>query len=274
MTTSRLPRRQNPSPEPSSFTGRPANRRPPDSSSAKAPTPPPPLPPDWPPVSQQPKQLPPPQYGLLVPPPQFGRFSRPRQFSQLDRPAQWGVSRLQNNPGALAIPPPAWPGTTAAARTPGPLAGFGPRAISFLIDCVAPLIVLNLLPIAAVAGGMGPHLVIDAVAYLGLLGFGVWNSGYLQGTTGRSLGRRLAGTKLVSIDTGQPVGFGRALTRQICHVLDLGTGFLRPLWNVKRQTFADKIVGTVVVHLGEPTNPRGGAPTDDLIGMKHRRLGE
>jgi uncharacterized RDD family membrane protein YckC len=143
-----------------------------------------------------------------------------------------------------------------------------------LIDCVVPLIVLNLLPIAAVTDDMGSHLVIDAVAYLGLLGFGVWNSGYLQGTTGRSVGRRMAGTKLVSIDTGQPVGFGRALTRQVCHVLDFGIGFLRPLWNGKRQTFADKIIGTVVVHVGGPTNPRGGGPTDDLSKMDHRRLGE
>jgi uncharacterized RDD family membrane protein YckC len=143
-----------------------------------------------------------------------------------------------------------------------------------LIDCVVSLIVLNLLPIAAVAGGMGPHLVIDVVAYLGLLGFGVWNSGYLQGTTGRSVGRRMAGTKLVSIKTGQPVGFGRALTRQVCHVLDFGIGFLRPLWNGKRQTFADKIVGTVVVHVGGLTNLRGGGPTDDLSGMDHRRLGK
>jgi uncharacterized RDD family membrane protein YckC len=163
---------------------------------------------------------------------------------------------------------------TGAARTPGPLAGFGPRAVSFLIDCVAPLIVLNLLPIAAVAGGMGSQLVIDAVAYLWLLGFGIWNSGYLQGTTGRSMGRWMTGTKLVSIETGQPVGFGRALTRQVCHVLDVGIGFLRPLWNGKRQTFADKLVRTVVVHAGGPTNLRGGGPTDDLSEMNHRRLGE
>jgi uncharacterized RDD family membrane protein YckC len=141
------------------------------------------------------------------------------------------------------------------------LAGFGPRAVSFLIDCVAPLIVLNLLPIAAVVGGMGSQLVIDAVAYLWLLGFGIWNSGYLQGTTGRSMGRWMTGTKLVSIETGQPVGFGRALTRQVCHVLDVGIGFLRPLW-------------TVVVHAGGPTNLRGGGPTDDLSEMNHRRLEE
>lgn len=136
-----------------------------------------------------------------------------------------------------------------------------------MIDCVAPVIALTLLlPIAALTGGAGWRLVIDVMAYLGLLGFGIWNCGYLQGTTGSSLGRRVAGTKLVSIGTGQPVGSGRALTRQLCHVLDFGIGYLRPLWNGKRQTFADKIVGTIVVHVGQPTS--------DFNIMNHRRLGE
>jgi len=135
-----------------------------------------------------------------------------------------------------------------------------------LIDCVAPVIALSLLlPIAAVTGSTG-RLVIGAAASLGLLGFGIWNCGYLQGTTGSSLGRRVTGTKLVSIVTGQPVGFGRALVRQVCHVLDFGIGYVRPLWNGKRQTFADHIVGTIVVHVGQPTK--------ECNIMNHRRVGE
>jgi uncharacterized RDD family membrane protein YckC len=102
--------------------------------------------------------------------------------------------------------------------------------------------------------------VIDAMAYLVLVGFGIWNSGYLQGATGRSIGRRVAGTKLVSIQTGQPVGVRRALTRQICHVLDIGIGCLWPLRDRKRQTFADKIFGTVVVRTGGLAKDRAGAP--------------
>lgn len=150
-------------------------------------------------------------------------------------------------------------GIVRAAR--GPLAGFGRRAVSFLIDCVAPVIVLSLLlSTGALIGEVGWRLSIDAVAYLGLLSFGIWNSGYLQGATGCSIGRRVAGTKLLSIETGQPVGFGRALVRQICHVLEFGIGYLRPLWDRKRQTFADKIVGTIVVRAGRRTD--------------HRRLGQ
>ncbi|HXT43957.1 MAG TPA: RDD family protein [Pseudonocardiaceae bacterium] len=202
-----------------------------------------------------------------MPPPQFGRFSPSRQFSQYDGPARQGFSTPPGNPHALSVSPSASPAIIGAARIPGPLAGFGTRALSFVIDCVAPVIALTLLLlIDAVTAGTAWRLLIDAMAYLGLLGFGIWNCGYLQGATGCSLGRRMTGTKLVSIETGQPVGFGRALTRQVCHVLDLGIGYLRPLWNSKRQTFADKIVGTIVVHVGQPTN--------DFNIMNHRRLGE
>jgi uncharacterized RDD family membrane protein YckC len=126
---------------------------------------------------------------------------------------------------------------------------------------MAPVIILKLLlAFAAPIGSTGWRLVIDAVGGLGLIGFGIWNSGYLQGATGCSIGRRVAGTKLVAIPTGQPVGVRRALARQLCHVVDIGVGFLWPLGDRKRQTFADKIVGTVVVRTGGLTKDRPRAP--------------
>lgn len=137
--------------------------------------------------------------------------------------------------------------------------------ISFLIDCVAPVIGLILVFCIVVAiDSAALSLVFTVVGCLALLGFCVWNSGYLQGTTGRSLGRRVARTKLVNVDTGQPVGFGWAVARQICHVLEFGIGYLRPLWDGKRQTFADKVVRTVVV--------RVEAGTEDHSAKDHRRL--
>jgi uncharacterized RDD family membrane protein YckC len=129
---------------------------------------------------------------------------------------------------------------------------------------VAPVVVLNLLlAIATIIEGTDGRLMLTAGGYLVLLGFGLWNFGYLQGTTGQSLGRWVASTKLVGIETGQPVGFGRAVARQLCHVLELGIGFLWPLWDGKRQTFADKIIRTVVVYAGEPTKDNCGEPTKD-----------
>jgi uncharacterized RDD family membrane protein YckC len=133
--------------------------------------------------------------------------------------------------------------------------------VSFSIDFLIPVIVLNLiLALGSTAGGTAWRLILAVVGYLGLLGFGLWNSGYLQGTTGRSLGRRVANSRLVMVQTGQPVGFRRAVLRQICHLLEFGIGYLWPLWDDKHQTFADKIVGTVVVRAGgsacSPTDRR------------------
>ncbi len=150
-------------------------------------------------------------------------------------------------------------GVLAADRVPGPLAGFGARAISSLIDYVAPVIVVNLLWfIDVTTGSTALSLVLTVVGWLGLLGFAVWNSGYLQGTTGQSLGRRVAKTKLVNVETGRLIGFGPAVLRQICHGLEFGIGYLWPLWDGTRQTFADKIAGTVVIRVGAATDDHSG----------------
>ncbi|MDQ4105053.1 MAG: RDD family protein [Actinomycetota bacterium] len=154
---------------------------------------------------------------------------------------------------------------TASTQVPEPPASFGVRAISFLVDYVAPVIVLNLvLSIVVTTGSPALSLVFTVVGCLALVVFAVWNSGYLQGTTGRSLGRRVARTKLVNAETGQPVGFGWAVLRQTCHLLGFGIGYLWPLWDSKRRTVADKIVGTVVV--------RVEAATEDHSATDHRRL--
>ena len=76
----------------------------------------------------------------------------------------------------------------------------------------------------------------------------IWNFGYRQGTTGSSVGKSVMKFKVVSQTTGQPIGFGSSILRQFLHLLDgmLGNlGYLWPLWDAKRQTFADKIMSTV-----------------------------
>lgn len=82
------------------------------------------------------------------------------------------------------------------------------------------------------------------------LGYMVWNYGYKQGTTGSSIGKSLMKFKVISEKTGQPIGFGRSVLRQIAHVADslvCFLGYLFPLWDAKRQTFADKIMTTICV---------------------------
>lgn len=228
---------------------------------------PPPPPPNRPPPYELP--LPP------VPPPQFGRLTHAIRSSEAARARVGSDDRPQvpfsqtepptpvshHESGSQSVPPEV--NGVAARRLPGPLAGFGARTVSFVVDYVAPVVVLNLLlAVAAGTGGTAWRLMLVAGGSLWLLGFGLWNSGYLQGTTGRSLGRRVANTRLVGLGTGEPVGFGRAVARQVCHLVEFGIGYLWPLWDAKRQTFADKIFETVVVH-GE-----------DRSGTDHRRVGK
>lgn len=88
----------------------------------------------------------------------------------------------------------------------------------------------------------------QGLASLAILAYWVWNYGYRQGTTGSSIGKSVLKFKVVSEATGQPLGFGMSLVRQLAHFVDAiicYVGFLFPLWDAKRQTLADKIMTTV-----------------------------
>jgi uncharacterized RDD family membrane protein YckC len=131
------------------------------------------------------------------------------------------------------------------------VATYGQRVGGFLIDIGIPGGLLAVVLIAALATR---NVVVIGLVYPGAavvgLAFLLWNSGYRQGRTGQSLGKSALGTRLVRIDTEAPIGFGPAVWRQVAHLLDglpLGLGYLWPLWDEQRQTFADKICSTQVV---------------------------
>jgi sugar lactone lactonase YvrE/uncharacterized RDD family membrane protein YckC len=85
----------------------------------------------------------------------------------------------------------------------------------------------------------------------------IWNWGYRQGATGSSIGKSILKFKVVSEQTGQPIGFARSVVRQIAHLLDLVSliGFSLPLFTVKKQTIADMIMHTVCVPIDLPPAP-------------------
>ncbi|KOT98630.1 RDD domain containing protein [Streptomyces sp. NRRL F-5755] len=71
-----------------------------------------------------------------------------------------------------------------------------------------------------------------------------------EGSTGQTPGKKALKIRVVREATGQPLGFGMAFVRKLCHAVDgplCGLGYWWPLWDEKSQTFADKIVGSVVV---------------------------
>ncbi len=91
--------------------------------------------------------------------------------------------------------------------------------------------------------------IVATVGFLMLIGMWVWNRVIRQGKTGQSIGKKVLGIDLVSANTGQPVGAGASFLRELCHIADapLYVGYLWPLWDERRQTFADKLVSTYVV---------------------------
>ena len=102
--------------------------------------------------------------------------------------------------------------------------------------------------------GIALTLIILGVV-LGIAAF-IWNSCIKQGRTGYSIGKGVLGIKLIKLDTGQPIGAGMSFLRQLLHIVDqlpCYLGYLWPLWDWKRQTFADKILSTVVID--QPQQP-------------------
>jgi len=81
-----------------------------------------------------------------------------------------------------------------------------------------------------------------------LLAFGLWQR-WVEGETGQTIGKRIVGIELVRQRDAQHLGGPLAIARNYLHVVDsfCGIGLLWPLWDSKRQTFADMIMKTVVV---------------------------
>lgn len=159
-------------------------------------------------------------------------------------------------------------GTAYGAPTPvlPPFAGWGARVGAYLIDAlvVAVPLVIAFVLVGAVAstgdtttgtgtGSSGPSgglLVLLAILYLAAIGVGIWNQVVRQGRTGQSIGKSVLGIRLVGASTGQPIGAGLTFVRQMAHIIDgipCYLGYFWPLWDAKRQTFADKIMSTYVV---------------------------
>lgn len=180
------------------------------------------------------------------------------------------------------FPPPPPPGAGFGVAGPGGALGALPkesytpwltRVLAWLIDFI-PVAILEGIGYGLLLGTQETVCVTDTSEYdlgdfcasgastLGQLSFFitwalsiaylVWNYGYRQGTTGSSIGKGIMKFKVVSEKTGQPIGFGLSIVRQLAHIVDgiiCYIGYLFPLWDAKRQTLADKIMTTVCLPL-------------------------
>ena len=164
-------------------------------------------------------------------------------------------------PPSYGPPPPSYgppaPGAYGQAEPAGyymghKLASWPQRVGAFLIDYLVIVVPIGI-AIALVSGGRndssGPGL-IAGLLYLVATGLWIYNRWILAGRTGQSWGKQALGLKLLRMDNGQPIGGGMAFVRDIAHILDslpCYLGYLWPIWDNRRQTFADKVISTVVI---------------------------
>lgn len=160
--------------------------------------------------------------------------------------------------GTPAPPPPSYGSSPTAgyagppAAAGGQLAEWPQRVLGYLIDLaivIGMYIVLAI--ILAIVGAASDTLatIVLLLGWIAIVGFTIWQL-VVQGQTGQTIGKRVIGIRLIGEQTGQPIGPVMSIVRAFAHIVDsipCGVGYLWPLWDPKKQTFADKIVGTVVV---------------------------
>jgi uncharacterized RDD family membrane protein YckC len=215
----------------------------------------------------------PPSYGNQ--PPGYGN-----QPSYGNQPPQYG-----NQPPSYGSQPPGYgnqppgygtpPGYPQQGYAGGPagygggqqLAGWGSRVAASLLDALfsLPPIILAVIILAVTSnpdtvtangtgsGVNGIAVVITVLLYLSSFGLTIYNRFIQQGRTGQSWGKKVMKLRLLGEATGQPIGAGMAFVRDLAHILDgipCYVGYLWPLWDPKRQTFADKLLSTIVTSEG------------------------
>ncbi|RNL81359.1 RDD family protein [Nocardioides marmorisolisilvae] len=181
------------------------------------------------------------------------------------------------HPQAPPVPPagsdPTWGGQppyTYGQPEPEPYASWGRRVAATLLDTlillpgyvvivignvlVSDSIVKNPDGTASVTDGanLGLGLALAGIAGLATLIFSIWNQIFRQGRRGATLGKQMMGILVISEENARPIGAALTFVRSIVHFLDAIScyiGYLWPLWDPKKQTFADKIMKTAVLHL-------------------------
>lgn len=192
-------------------------------------------------------------YGQQQPP--QGQPGYPQQAPQ-GVPPQYGypqqpVGGVPPQQPYGAYPPAGMPPMPGAGMPP--LAHWGLRFGGTLLDgliIAGPMYALAFIDLAMSddAGASGPG-VFFLIGWLYALGMGIFQL-YKEGATGQSIGKKVVGISVRREADGNVLGFGMAFVRKLAHFLDSIScyiGYLWPLWDEKKQTFADKVCSTVVI---------------------------
>ena len=221
------------------------------------------------PATPPPQRTPPPfaghvpgqaAYGPATPPPSELPFSQQARPPAHNPPygVNHGWAPTQPSYQPQASPPQFVPGYSppqqAYGRTPGrgAAAPYGRRFGAFLVDWIIGFVIAMLF-VGVVTEGDDPNADLSDAQAVGMLL--VWalvyfGYGMMEGLLGFSPGKGMCVLRVVDARTGERIGMFRGVARvfaQIINWCSLLLGYLNPLWDPQKQTFADKVCGTRVV---------------------------
>jgi uncharacterized RDD family membrane protein YckC len=141
------------------------------------------------------------------------------------------------------VPSPQPPQPTAwqAAGPSGPRASFGRRLVASILDT---LILLVGVFIAAAVFNED----VGGIVYLVLAA--AYKTVFEGSARGQTPGKMALGIRVIDFNTGGPIGYGRAFIRWLSSILSAipcYLGYLWMLWDREKQTWHDKLAGSVVV---------------------------
>ncbi len=170
-------------------------------------------------------------------------------------------------PPPPSAPPPGYIPYGTGAPAVSNFATFGARLGAYLIDAIV-LAIFEVPAIIAILAGPREIRVctinnevslcnvptgstIALSVGLGFIALLVWTVLYCKKvSTGQSWGQKVAGVRIVDAQTGTSISAGKVFVRQICRIFSQWIcflGYLWMLWDSRKQTWHDKMIGTVVV---------------------------
>jgi len=141
-------------------------------------------------------------------------------------------------------------------------AGFGARFLAVMVDgmIVGAIYLVLMIPVfilgAVMAAGGGRQAEVGIVSILGflfqLIGWAASVGYYIYFTAkGQTLGKKALKIRVVRVENGEVPGYTKAFLREVVgkmvSAMVFGLGYLWMLWDGKKQTWHDKIAGTIVV---------------------------
>jgi len=124
----------------------------------------------------------------------------------------------------------------------GPRSGFWTRFGAYLVDFLI-LLVPNIV-IALLLDSPGLESLLQILISVTYFAY------FEGGPTGQTIGKRALGIRVIDLKRGGSIGYGRAVLRWISRILStiiVLLGYFWMIWDPEKQTWHDKIAGSVVV---------------------------